>query len=74
MMLAAWNESIGLCPNGIADSQALPGVARAADDEQVVIVLTFGYPARPVDPERRSPDEWIARADRRAFDEVVELR
>ena len=73
-MLAAWNEGIGSCPNGIADSEALPGVAGAADDEQAAIVLTFGYPARPVDPERRSPDEWIARADRRPFDQAVEQR
>jgi hypothetical protein len=40
----------------------------------VVILLTFGYPARPLDPERRSPEEWIERADRLPFDEVVELR
>ena len=44
------------------------------EDEQVVTVLSFGYPARPVDPERRTPDEWIERADRLAFDDVVELR
>jgi nitroreductase len=74
MMLAAWNEGIGSCPNGIADSKPLPGVAGAADDEQVAIVPTLGDPAPPVDPERHSPDEWIARADRRPFDEVVELR
>jgi hypothetical protein len=37
-----------------------------------VTVLTFGYPARPRDPERRSPEEWLARADRKPLDEVVE--
>jgi nitroreductase len=74
MMLAAWNEGIGSCPNGIADSEALGEACGAEEDEQVAIVLTFGYPARPVDPTSRSAEEWIARADRVAFDEIVEFR
>jgi hypothetical protein len=44
------------------------------DDEQVVTVLSFGYPARPAAPESRTPGEWIERADRVAFDDVVEVR
>ena len=74
MMLAAWGDGIGSCPNGIADPEALAAVLGHADDEQVATVLSFGYPARPVDPESRTPDEWIERADRLAFDEVVEVR
>jgi nitroreductase len=74
MMLAAWGEGIGSCPNGIADPEALAAVLGHADDEQVATVLGFGYPARPVDPEGRTPDEWIERADRLDFDEVVEVR
>jgi nitroreductase len=74
MMLAAWGDGIGSCPNGIADPEALAAVLGHADDEQVATVLSFGYPARPVDPESRTPDEWIERADRLAFDEVAEVR
>ena len=74
MMLAAWGDGIGSCPNGIADPEALAAVLGHADDEQVATVLSFGYPARPVDPESRTPEEWIARAGRLPFDEVVELR
>jgi nitroreductase len=74
MMLAAWNEGIGSCPNGIADTDALASLVGASDDEQIAIVLTFGYPARPVDPQSRTPEEWIARADRLPFDEVVDVR
>jgi nitroreductase len=74
MMLAAWGDGIGSCPNGIADPEALAAVLGHAEDEQVATVLSFGYPARPVDPESRTPDEWIERADRLAFDEVVEVR
>jgi len=74
MMLAALGDGIGSCPNGIADPEALAAVLGHDDDEQVATVLSFGYPARPVDPESRTPDEWIVRADRLAFDDVVELR
>jgi len=74
MMLAASNDGIGSCPNGIADAEALAAVVGAGPDEQVVTVLTFGYPARPVDAQSRSADDWIARADRVPFDEIVEFR
>jgi nitroreductase len=74
MMLAAWGDGIGSCPNGIADPEALAAVLGHDGEEQVVTVLSFGYPARPADPERRTPDEWVERADRLAFDEVVEVR
>jgi nitroreductase len=74
MMLAASSDGIGSCPNGVADPAALAAILGHGDDEQVATVLSFGYPARPVDPDSRTPEEWIARADRLAFDEVVELR
>jgi hypothetical protein len=41
------------------------------EDESPVIVLTFGYPARARDPQRRSPEEWIAHANRKPFEDVV---
>lgn len=41
------------------------------EDERPVIVLTFGYPAGARDPQRRSPEEWVAGADRKAVEEVV---
>ena len=74
MMLAARGDGIGSCPNGIADPEALAAVLGHDDEEQVATLLSFGYPARPVDPESRTPDEWIERADRLSFDEVVEVR
>ena len=74
MMLAASGDGIGSCPNGVADPEALAAILGHDDDEQVATVLSFGYPARPVDAESRTPDEWIERADRLAFDDVVEVR
>jgi nitroreductase len=71
MMLAAWNDGIGACPNGIADADAMGSALGLAEGEQTVTVLTFGYPARPRDPERHSPEEWLERADRKPLEEVV---
>jgi nitroreductase len=72
MMLAASNDGIGSCPNGIADAARLRDALGHGDDEQVATVLTFGYPAKA----RRAPEsleagEWVARADRRPFGEIV---
>jgi nitroreductase len=70
MMLAAWNDGVGSCPNGVRDADAAERIAGAP----VGIVLTFGYPARPRNPEARSAEEWSARAKRKPFDEVVRYR
>jgi nitroreductase len=67
MLLAAWNEGVGSVPNGIRDRDA----AAAHVGAPVSIILTFGYPAKPRDPESRSAEEWSERADRKPFDEVV---
>jgi nitroreductase len=74
MMLAAWNDGIGSCPNGVSDPERMREVVGHAPDEQVATVLSFGYPARPGKPEARSAQEWIARANRRPLDEIVERR
>jgi nitroreductase len=74
MMLAASSAGIGSCPNGIADAASLQAAVGHEDDEQVTTVLTFGFPATPRDPERHSAEEWIARANRRPYEEIVEER
>jgi nitroreductase len=71
MLLAAWNEGIASCPNGIADREAMHAALDLAEEESPVIVLTFGVPQRLRDPESRSAVEWSARANRRPLDDVV---
>jgi nitroreductase len=71
MLLAAWAEGIASCPNGISDVDLARRTLEAADDETPVIVLSFGLPERPRDPERHAVAEWSARANRRSIDEVV---
>ena len=71
MLLAAHALGIGSCPNGIEDHVGLRRALRLPEDANVAAVLSFGIPARPRDPARRSADEWVARANRKPFDEIV---
>lgn len=71
MMLAAWSEGVASCPNGIADVEQAQRVLGLTDEQVLVAILAFGYPSRPRDPARRTPDEWSARANRRALSSVV---
>ena len=72
MMLAAWNQGIVSCPNAIADADALNELAGAGDDEQVGIVLSFGFPPNGGDPARFSAQEWVEKADRAPLDQAVQ--
>ncbi len=71
MLLAAWNEGVASCPNGIADREGVSAALGLGEDESAVIVLTFGRPQRPRDPESRTAADWSARANRRPLDDVV---
>ena len=65
MLLEAWNDGVGGCPNGVSDADAMTELLGLAENERVSIVLTFGHPARRRDPARRSP-RGVARARRPA--------
>jgi nitroreductase len=67
MMLAAWNEGVGSCPNGIANAEE---AARICGGE-VKMILSFGYLAKPRDIDAHTADEWSARAKRAPLDEIV---
>src|SRR6185437_13368491 len=47
MMLAAWNEGVGSCPNAWPDRSAARAALGAGEDEDPMIVVSFGYPAKP---------------------------
>jgi nitroreductase len=67
MMLVAWGEGIASCPNGIRDAEAAERIVGATP----AIVLSFGYPAKPRDPESRPAEEWSRRANRKPLEDVV---
>lgn len=74
MLLAAWNEGVGGSPNGVADRERAHELVGVTQGETIAVVLSFGYPARPRDPESRSAEDWSARARRKPLDELVERR
>jgi len=67
MMLCAWGEGVTSTPNGVREPDAAEEICGAP----VKLVLSFGYPARPRDPESRPAEEWSARANRKPLDELV---
>jgi nitroreductase len=71
MLLAAWNEGLASCPNGVADQESACEVVGASEEERVAIVLSFGHPEKSRDPEARSVEEWSSRANRRPLSDVV---
>jgi nitroreductase len=71
MLLVAWDGGVGSCPNGMPDVEATGRLLGVGDGERLVIVLSFGYPAEPRDPESRSAEEWSRRANRKPIDEIV---
>jgi nitroreductase len=71
MMLAAWNEGVTSCPNGMPDRRATADLLGLEEAEEVMIVISFGYPARRRSPEDRPAEAWLARAKRSSLDEVV---
>ena len=71
MLLAAHALGVGSCPNGISDRIGLNRALRLDDDATIAAVLSFGYPAKARDPARRSAGEWIERANRKPYEDVV---
>lgn len=71
MLLAAWDEGVGGCPNGMTDSDKTGELLGLSEEERPAIILSFGYPAKPRDPESRSADDWSRRANRRPLDQLV---
>lgn len=74
MMLWAWNEGIASCPNAVADRAAIHRLLELGDDEGVAVLLSFGLPAKPLAPKRRSVTSWLEAADRAPLDAIAEYR
>jgi nitroreductase len=65
LMLGAWAEGVGSCPNGIRDAEAAAEICGG----EVKAIVSFGYPAKK--RRERSADEWSASADRKSLGELV---
>jgi nitroreductase len=74
MLLVAWNEGIGSCPNGFSDPEAARAALGLGTDDELALLLTFGYPARERDVSRHTAEEWSARANRKPLDDLIDRR
>jgi nitroreductase len=63
MMLAAWNDGVASCPNGMPDPAEAARALGLEAELQPVVILSFGYPKRPIEPD--------AEANRKPLEEVV---
>ncbi len=72
MLLTAWDAGLGSCPNGFTDKPRAAELLELGADQEPLILLTFGYPMRTPRPERRTAEEWLARANRLPLDELVQ--
>ena len=71
MMLVAWNDGVASCPNGMPDAAAAARALGLEEGLLPVIIPSFGYPARPLNPGDRTAEEWSAEANRKPLEEVV---
>jgi nitroreductase len=74
MMLAAWNDGVVSCPNGMPDPAETADALGLEGDLLPVIVLSFGYSRRERAPESKNAGDWSAEANRLALDELVVRR
>lgn len=71
MMLVAWNDGVVSCPNGMPDAAVAGRVLGLEEGLLPVIIASFGYPARPVNPDDRTAEEWSAQANRKPLEQIV---
>jgi len=71
MMLAAWNEGIGSCPNGANDIDAAKAKLTVTGEENLGAILSFGYPLRPWTPRADDVQGILRRVNRKQLDEIV---
>ena len=70
LMLAAWSQGIGSCPNTPVNKDGCKAILGVAEDADVLTILSLGYPAEPV-PRASDPDAILARIDRKPLDELT---
>jgi len=71
MILAAWSDGIGSCPNGIRDAATASSLLRVPAAESITTILSFGYPAHPIVPREEDADGILRRVKRKPLEEVV---
>ncbi len=66
MMVAAWSDGIGSCPNTPVDAEVVKKLLGVPNEIALVTILSLGYPARgePRPRPREDPSRVLTRIDR----------
>jgi len=70
LMLAAWSQGVGTCPNTPVQKDVCKGILGVGDDAEVLTILSLGYPAEPV-PRATDANAILARIDRKPLEELT---
>ena len=70
LMLAAWSQGVGSCPNTPVQKDDAKAILRVAEDADILTILSLGYPPEPV-PRTSDPDAILGRIDRKPLEELV---
>jgi nitroreductase len=71
MILTAWADGIGSCPNGIRDADTANRLLHVPAAESITTILSLGYPAQLSVPRADDVDGILRRVKRKSLDEVV---
>lgn len=71
MMLTAWADGIGACPNSSRNLEETKRVLGITDDISIPTILSVGHPAEPVRPKDHDPDAILSRIDRKPLEEIT---
>lgn len=71
MVLAAWADGIGTCPNGVRDAEGARSILRVPAGETITTILSLGYPLHPRTPNETDVDGILERIKRKPLDELT---
>lgn len=70
LMLAAWSQGVGTCPNTPVQKDECKAILGVAEDADVLTILSLGYPAEPV-PRATDAGAILSRIDRKPLGELT---
>jgi nitroreductase len=71
IMLAAWADGIGSCPNGVRDRERAHAVLGIPEDRYLANIISLGYPKKPWQVADKSPEGILRRIKRKPLSEIV---
>ncbi len=71
IMLAAWSDGIGTCPNTPMQEEQAKELLNLPDESSVPTVLSLGYPDEPLRPKSSDPAAVLATIDRKPLTELT---